>query len=716
MKKLLSLTSAVLLTTLLQSAASAGDRVIAYPQTNPPSQQANLGPRLARLSNGTFIRDALGPSAIAGGVYANLSVLPNGGMNLAVAPTSSTLGEGALYQLGQDDPLPIPQSSSSTSQLSADTTPIAVNALQAVSIGGLGPIAAPATGSSIYVLVEGQVQTKDTTPFLFTTFAPSGGQGSELEPSVRSDQVVYQLKYGTPAATPTKPTVDAGWIPIAFVDITSGTSTITTGMITPVPPFAGFAQNGLAGSFSSLKLSNVSTAGCLQSDSSGNISSQTCTSGLGNVVGTAPSVTASTSGGTATVSLSHGDYDDIVNAQTITGGKTFSQNVAVGGGLNTYPALTVSNNPSSTSYSPRIYVAQNIAGGGKYGFDSLNNQFRVLYTPYVSGGGGSEVALGYFDNLGQYHVGATTLGANTNISGNLTSATLATSGSSTFGTGAATTELSLAAGFSGSYPTINNSSDGGLNFTTASSDVNGYRFFKYNGSTTTLTTLGSLDQSGNFVATGTVNGTSGTFPNGVASGSSSYGPNGAVINGNTNVNNTLNVGGNANVALAITGASAALTGAVSSASLSTGSAAIASALNVGSGGVTTTGGLSVSGNAVINDAVQIGPSTPASNNYIVHGQTGTYIYLNGAYNGNTHMEAGIIENAGAGDHYAASFNTPFASLPICVATAGANGSNVPSSGLIVLTSYTPGTGGYIGVAFLNGTNTLANISWQCVGY
>lgn len=279
-------------------AAHAAGRVIVYPGQNPLSEQQNQQQRFHRLAVGTWIWNALGSNTAAGGVYANLSVVPNGGMYVAVQPTqANTLG--SLYQIGVDDSATVPSGSSWTPNIAADSTQIVLQGLQSSPSGSLGPIVAPSSGLLQYYLVEAQLQTVDTDSQTISFINSNRTPSTRTVNTERMDEIVYQLKAGMAAASPTVPTVDTGWIPIATVLVPSGVSSITTGMVAAEPAFQGFIATGSNVSLAGLTLSTQS-AGCLQVDSSHVVSSQPCTSGLGTVTGTSP-INATTSAGVSTV-------------------------------------------------------------------------------------------------------------------------------------------------------------------------------------------------------------------------------------------------------------------------------------------------------------------------------------------------------------------------------------------------------------------------------
>src|SRR5579875_1590755 len=281
--------------TIVPHVSLADSRVVVYPGQVPLSEQTNLNVRFARLARGTNLRDFFG-SNIGAGVYSNLSVVPNGGMYVTVQPTNpNTLG--SVYMIGADDPNPVPNGV--TPNLPADPTQILIWAAQQGSSGSIGPLTAPANGLQQYYIVEAQIQTVPANPQNVQFVNSAGATSYQNVNTQLVDALVYQLKPGVPSSTPQLPTVDSGWIPIANILVPGGASSITQSMITPYPAFNGFVINGSNVTISGLTLRGA-PAGCLQTNSSGTVSVQPCTSGLGTVSSTFP-ITASTSNGIATV-------------------------------------------------------------------------------------------------------------------------------------------------------------------------------------------------------------------------------------------------------------------------------------------------------------------------------------------------------------------------------------------------------------------------------
>ena len=247
MKKLYVLLAAAALFALPLD-ASAGNRIEVYPSQNPSSVQVNQQPRFDRLTLGDYLRDAFGPIA---STYGNLTVAPGTGLYVTVAPLIAG-SQGTVYQIGPDDPNPIPVGFSPN--LPADTTPIMLEGTTAATSAPLGPLTAPGAGLSIYYLIEAQVQTVDSNPQTLTFVNSSGQPYTQTLDTQRSDQVVYQFKTGTAGASPTVPATDSGWVPIGTVLVPSGVSQITSAMIAQANPcgpgsgstcvaFSGFVQS-----------------------------------------------------------------------------------------------------------------------------------------------------------------------------------------------------------------------------------------------------------------------------------------------------------------------------------------------------------------------------------------------------------------------------------------------------------------------------------------
>lgn len=77
---------------------------------------------------------------------------------------------------------------------------------------------------------------------------------------------------------------------------------------------------------------------------------------ISSVVGAAPSVTVVTVGSVATVSLSHGDYVDLANAQTISGVKTFTPSIFLGSSTGSEGTVIGNTNGTAHGYGAEFAV------------------------------------------------------------------------------------------------------------------------------------------------------------------------------------------------------------------------------------------------------------------------------------------------------------------------------------------------------------------------
>lgn len=393
MKRVLAL-AAVIAAVGFAMPANAQQRVIIYPGQGPQSAQANQQARFTRLAFGTWIRIALG-SQLGAGAFSGLSVVPNGGMNVAVQPATAGT-PGAIIQACALDANPIPTSASP--QLSADSSVIGCLATLSVSSGSIGPATAPGSGLSQYYLVEAKLTASDTNSQSIMFVNSNGSQSYSTVPTFRGDTPSYQLKAGIASSSPVVPSADTGYVGIGTVLIPSGTATITSGMIAMLPSFAGFIANGANVSVTGLTISSQG-AGCLQTNGSGVVSAQTCTSGLGAVVsgdskvvantvsGTATvtcptcitsvtagtGITATPSGSSTTVGLSHGDYiDQGSSAQARTGA------------LTTGPLTSTGNITAGTASGTQVAIGPQVSIVSN-GSTSSNNTLNAGFAGTNSG-------------------------------------------------------------------------------------------------------------------------------------------------------------------------------------------------------------------------------------------------------------------------------------------------------------------------------------------
>lgn len=231
---------------ILAAPAVAADRVVVYPMENPSSTDTNQTWRNQRIAQGNFWLNALGQSLASGGTYSDCSVVESTGLNVVVEPGNSNQW-CTLYQLAEVDASSLPASLPSGvtgSVLSPDARLTEVDGEQSAVSSALGPLTAPGSGS-VYWLIEAQVQATDLTAVTKNFFDASGNPFTASVSPTRSDVIVYQTVQGTPSSTPAEPSPDAGWIPIAYIKVNHGDTTITS--ISPAPAFNGFLTTGGGG-------------------------------------------------------------------------------------------------------------------------------------------------------------------------------------------------------------------------------------------------------------------------------------------------------------------------------------------------------------------------------------------------------------------------------------------------------------------------------------
>ena len=325
MKKILAAALAVcfaLLAMPVQAQTAPSGRSIVYPLENQPSVDAVLQPaRFTRLALGSWMLHALNLTSNGSGAVSNCTTAPGTGLYVTVAPTLSGSLCG-LYQVTADDANPMPVGY--TPNLAADPTLIVVQALQGGSTAALGPFTAPGVGLSVYWLLEAQISTTDTVASSRSFLnALTGAVSHPTVATQRQDAIAYQLKQGTPGSSPSKPAVDSGWVPVAFVLVPNGKTQILTGDISDGgATFHGFIPSGSAVTLNPTpapaQTGNAAITGTMAvgglNDSALSASSSVCTDGSSNLQtsgcpsGTVTSVTASgpclVSSGGATPNLS----------------------------------------------------------------------------------------------------------------------------------------------------------------------------------------------------------------------------------------------------------------------------------------------------------------------------------------------------------------------------------------------------------------------------
>lgn len=244
-QRLFSFIAALIASASLAVPAFADTRVIVYPNQTPASTQQNSNARFQRIVVGDFMRDSFGNTVATAGTFGNLTVAPGTGLFVTVGPKANGT-DGRVYQQGQNDPNPLP-TGGVTPALAADTTVTMISGAVPSVSSPLGPLTAPGTSNSVYYLIESQLSSADGNP-QSELFVQQNGNGSATQTFAtvntnRVDAVAFQVKAGTASTTPSKPTVDTGWVAIGYVLVPNGKTQILTTDITLAPSLSGFVQN-----------------------------------------------------------------------------------------------------------------------------------------------------------------------------------------------------------------------------------------------------------------------------------------------------------------------------------------------------------------------------------------------------------------------------------------------------------------------------------------
>ena len=237
--------------------ALATDRVIWYYGQNPPSSWHNQVQRDLRLGDGQYRFDGLQGA----GLFGNLCTVPGGGLTVSVGPCTAN-SQASLYQYLPEELTPY--GGPGGTALAADNTQVELQGLmnnsQAQTIGPLNPPAH--TLWSIIYVIECKVQTLDQTAQSVNFVSPTGSVTTSSANRDRADTIFCQSVAGSPAATPTAPAVDAGYVGTSQVTVPNGLTTILTGNIvtTTANGFYGFARLNAGGGINASSIVPQTTA------------------------------------------------------------------------------------------------------------------------------------------------------------------------------------------------------------------------------------------------------------------------------------------------------------------------------------------------------------------------------------------------------------------------------------------------------------------------
>jgi hypothetical protein len=236
-----------------------------------------------RYAYGSFLTDILG--ATSG--YTKLTVSPGGATYVTVAPTTTaTMGNVYIYRAGGNDWL----GTIYGPPLVTDLTQVTAHGVIENKTAVIGPLPVPSGGTNTS-LIECTVAALNNAYPYKTYINPLGQKVPLVNDETLLDTGVCTFKPGTP----TVPAADAGYTGIATVAVPSGTTVITSGMITAVAQIAlpSDSCNAIAGtnitvsgtcpaqtisvvaspSFSGVSVSGLTASSCVRTDGSKNLAS-----------------------------------------------------------------------------------------------------------------------------------------------------------------------------------------------------------------------------------------------------------------------------------------------------------------------------------------------------------------------------------------------------------------------------------------------------------
>jgi hypothetical protein len=391
-KKILGAAAFFLCVLFAPHRAFAMDRINWQTDQMVPSAWMLQEERDIRVAFGVWIQTVMGNT---NGFYANLSVVAGSGMNVAIEPTGTNTA-GAIYQYLADDTTPY---GGGANALSADPTQIFTQALFTSPSPAIGPLAAPTTtGDNQVYLIECQVQPstdtdQQTLKFESTTGSISQGTVNET----RSDAASCQDKAGTPevAGSEAAPSLDSGYLPIADVTVHNGDTSSASFHIVMAGGFAGFQLATSTPTYSTinattsvttpaLTISGLGANLCLQTGSSGQITTAS------SACGTAASIAGITAG--TDINIGGTGTNPVIN---VNAAPSFATSVAAP--LVTAPSgsnLALASNASSGGFASVNYNAGSNNSAGLRVYDGGTVNYAALTATGLSFGQSSLTTSG----------------------------------------------------------------------------------------------------------------------------------------------------------------------------------------------------------------------------------------------------------------------------------------------------------------------------------
>lgn len=217
------------------------DRQFVYPGQVPLETDLLNTNRNAMVALGRFALDVLGSSTVVSGLPCTQTTVPS---------MSVQIGAGAIYSLQNVD-------NTAYSSLAASTADqvLKQGILMASANQTLAMTAPTTSGQSVIYLIEGAFSEVDKAPVALPYYnsanpsvAFSGPGGSGLAQStVRAGTINLVAKAGIASSIPVAPSVDTGFVPLYYVTVAYGATTIVNANIA-VASGAPFLSGGI-GSF-----------------------------------------------------------------------------------------------------------------------------------------------------------------------------------------------------------------------------------------------------------------------------------------------------------------------------------------------------------------------------------------------------------------------------------------------------------------------------------
>lgn len=197
------------------------DRKIVWPGQVPLETDLLGTNRNVMIALGRLAMDILGTSTLVSGLAASPT---------SPASMSVSIGAGAIYSLQ-------PVDGTAYSSLPANTTDyILKQGINTTSDGALLTFTAPGTsGQSVIYLIQAAYSEVDTDSTVLPFYnasnpavpysGPSGTGASSA--TTRAGNINLAIKAGVPASSPTAPAADTGFVPLYYVTVAYGQTTIT---------------------------------------------------------------------------------------------------------------------------------------------------------------------------------------------------------------------------------------------------------------------------------------------------------------------------------------------------------------------------------------------------------------------------------------------------------------------------------------------------------